>query len=134
MRKYCAYIYLSTLMVQLKHLETSEMCLMKIEAIFSGSLPQSTSYSTSSIASSRDSSVASPNSGSSSQFFVSSQKNFASLYEKLLWQHQYDEASQKDVTLGRRVGFYKFKSELGSGNFSKVKLAIHQITKGKIKC
>jgi serine/threonine-protein kinase NIM1 len=76
--------------------------------------------------------VASPNSGSSSQFFVSSQKNFASLYEKLLWQHQYDEASQKDVTLGRRVGFYKFKSELGSGNFSKVKLAIHQITKGKI--
>ena len=102
---------------------------------FAGALPKSTSYSTSSIASSRDSSVTSPASGSS-QFFVSPEsagKNFKSLYDKLLWQHQYDEGSQKDVTLGRRVGFYKFKSELGSGNFSNVKLAVHQITKGRMQ-
>ena len=78
---------------------------MKIDKIWklSEALPKSTSYSNSSIASSRDSSVASPNTGSA-QFFVSPQsanKNFPNLYEKLLWQHQYDEASQKDVTLGR---------------------------------
>ena len=100
-----------------------------------GILPKSTSYSSTSIASSRDSSLTSPNSGSTQFFVASGQKTFSSVYEKLLWQHQYDEASQKDVTLGRRVGFYKFRSELGSGNFSKVKQAVHQITKGKsIRC
>jgi len=36
------------------------------------------------------------------------------------------------LVLGRRVGFYKFKSELGAGNFSKVKLATHQLTKERV--
>jgi serine/threonine-protein kinase NIM1 len=31
----------------------------------------------------------------------------------------------------RRIGFYSIGSELGSGNFSKVKLGIHLLTKGK---
>jgi hypothetical protein len=40
----------------------------------------------------------------------------------------------QDVALGRRVGLYRFCvcGDLGRGNFSKVKLAIHQLTKGKI--
>ncbi len=38
---------------------------------------------------------------------------------------------QRELTLGRRVGFYRFKSDLGAGNFSKVKLATHLLTKGK---
>ena len=53
------------------------------------------------------------------------------IYERLRWAHENDHNSQKELALGRRIGFYKFKSELGSGNFSKVKLAIHQLTKGK---
>ncbi len=55
----------------------------------------------------------------------------APIYEKLVWSHQYDPASQKEIALNRRVGFYKFKSDLGAGNFSKVKLAHHQLTKGR---
>ena len=55
----------------------------------------------------------------------------APLYERLKWCHEYDEMSHRDVALGRRIGFYKIKSDLGSGNFSKVKLANHQLTKGK---
>lgn len=35
------------------------------------------------------------------------------------------------MALGRRIGFYRIKSDLGAGNFSKVKLATHQLTKGK---
>ena len=55
----------------------------------------------------------------------------APLYERLKWSHEFDEISHRDVALGRRVGFYMIKSDLGSGNFSKVKLANHQLTKGK---
>ena len=55
----------------------------------------------------------------------------ASLYERLKWAHEFEEASQRDMALGRRIGFYRIKSDLGAGNFSKVKLATHQLTKGK---
>ena len=48
--------------------------------------------------------------------------NEASLYEKLVWSHQHDPKSKEDLVLNRRVGFYRFKSDIGAGNFSKVKL------------
>jgi len=56
----------------------------------------------------------------------------ASVYEKLSWCHQYDTKSKEDVAMNRRVGFYKFKSEIGAGNFSKVKLAHHQLTNERV--
>nr|ACO11700.1 Serine/threonine-protein kinase NIM1 [Caligus rogercresseyi] len=55
-----------------------------------------------------------------------------SIYERLTWQQQFDEACQRDLALGRRIGFYKFKSELGTGNFSRVKMGIHLPTKEKV--
>ena len=36
----------------------------------------------------------------------------------------------RDLTVGRRIGFYEVKGDLGRGNFSSVKLAIHSITDG----
>lgn len=33
--------------------------------------------------------------------------------------------------MGRRIGFYKIRGEIGCGNFSHVKLGIHALTKGK---
>ena len=36
----------------------------------------------------------------------------------------------KEITLGKRIGFYRLRGELGSGNFSQVKLGIHALTKG----
>ena len=59
--------------------------------------------------------------------------NDASLYQKLLWSHQHDPKSKEDLVLNRRVGFYRFKSDIGAGNFSKVKLAQHQLTKGRMR-
>ena len=56
-----------------------------------------------------------------------------SLYERLVWLHQHDEDSQRELNMGKRIGFYKLKSDLGTGNFSKVKLATHQLTKGRNK-
>lgn len=34
------------------------------------------------------------------------------------------------VTIGRRIGLYRFCGDIGRGNFSKVKLAVHQLTRG----
>ena len=35
-----------------------------------------------------------------------------------------------DITLGRRIGFYELKGDIGRGNFSSVRLAKHSITDG----
>ncbi len=52
-------------------------------------------------------------------------------YKLLLWEQENDEIVQRQMALGKRIGFYKFKSDLGTGNFSKVKLATNLLTKGK---
>ncbi|XP_076044979.1 serine/threonine-protein kinase NIM1-like [Oratosquilla oratoria] len=53
-------------------------------------------------------------------------------YERLLYGLHHDQRWLKEVTLGRRVGFYRFRGELGQGNFSTVKLAYHQLTHDKV--
>ncbi|KAG0422247.1 hypothetical protein HPB47_001907 [Ixodes persulcatus] len=53
-------------------------------------------------------------------------------YQRLLDALGSDERWQKDVALGRRVGFYRFRGELGTGNFSQVKVAVHCLVKEKV--
>ncbi|VDK34008.1 unnamed protein product [Anisakis simplex] len=55
-----------------------------------------------------------------------------SLYQRTLYMLANDPGFQKEVALGKRVGFYRLGKELGSGNFSKVKLGIHVLAKGVI--
>ncbi|TDH12818.1 hypothetical protein EPR50_G00052010 [Perca flavescens] len=43
-----------------------------------------------------------------------------------------DERVVRELTLGRRIGFYKIRGEIGCGNFSHVKLGIHALTKDKV--
>ncbi|XP_059213324.1 serine/threonine-protein kinase NIM1 [Centropristis striata] len=43
-----------------------------------------------------------------------------------------DEKTIKDLIIGRRVGFYKVRGEIGSGTFSRVKLAFHALTRDKV--
>ncbi|XP_054469069.1 serine/threonine-protein kinase NIM1 [Anoplopoma fimbria] len=43
-----------------------------------------------------------------------------------------DEKTIKDLIIGRRVGFYKVRREIGCGTFSRVKLAFHALTKDKV--
>ncbi|KAJ6649240.1 Serine/threonine-protein kinase NIM1 [Pseudolycoriella hygida] len=40
--------------------------------------------------------------------------------------------ADRKVALGRRVGLYRFCGDIGRGNFSRVKLAIHQLTRGTL--
>lgn len=43
-----------------------------------------------------------------------------------------DERTIKELIIGRRVGFYKVRGEIGYGTFSRVKLAFHALTKDKV--
>lgn len=45
-----------------------------------------------------------------------------------------DESTIKELMVGRRVGFYKVRGEIGCGTFSRVKLAFHALTKGRCPC
>lgn len=51
-------------------------------------------------------------------------------YERLSQDLSQDPRVMKEITLGKRIGFYRIRGELGSGNFSQVKLGIHSLTKG----
>ena len=53
-----------------------------------------------------------------------------SLYEKLMYDLEHDPKVANDVALGKRIRLYRIRNQLGKGNFSKVKLGIHLLTKG----
>lgn len=53
-------------------------------------------------------------------------------YERLSNDLSGDQKVLKEITLGKRIGFYRIRGELGSGNFSQVKMGIHALTKGKL--
>lgn len=53
-------------------------------------------------------------------------------FEKLTQDLSQDEKVLREITLGKRIGFYRIRGEIGSGNFSQVKLGIHSLTKGRI--
>ncbi|KJH46547.1 kinase domain protein [Dictyocaulus viviparus] len=55
-----------------------------------------------------------------------------SIYNRTLHMLASDPIYQKEVALGKRIGFYRLGKELGAGNFSKVKLGIHVLTKEKV--
>lgn len=54
----------------------------------------------------------------------------ATPYEKLL-RAVHDPKFAHEVTLEKRVGLYKFCGDIGRGNFSRVKKAVHLLTKGE---
>ncbi|KAM8793267.1 serine/threonine-protein kinase NIM1-like [Eudromia elegans] len=53
-------------------------------------------------------------------------------FEKLTQDMSQNEKVVKELTLGKRIGFYRVRGEIGSGNFSQVKLGIHSLTKEKV--
>ncbi|XP_015923290.1 serine/threonine-protein kinase NIM1 isoform X2 [Parasteatoda tepidariorum] len=53
-------------------------------------------------------------------------------YQKVVNKLQTDERWHKEISLGRRIGFYRIKEELGTGNFSQVRAAIHALTRERV--
>lgn len=54
------------------------------------------------------------------------------IYESLKSDLENNPTVREEVGLGKRVGFYKLRGQVGAGNFSKVKLGIHLLTKGEL--
>jgi len=53
-------------------------------------------------------------------------------YEQLMTAINTDEHFQREVMLGKRIGMYKFRGELGTGNFSRVSLGFHQLAHERV--
>ncbi|GIY77068.1 hypothetical protein CDAR_41561 [Caerostris darwini] len=53
-------------------------------------------------------------------------------YQKVLYKLQNDEKWHQDITQGKRIGLYRLKEELGTGNFSQVRAGTHALTKEKV--
>lgn len=51
-------------------------------------------------------------------------------FERLAFEMTHNETVANEVVLGRRIGFYELRGEIGRGNFSTVKLGVHTLTKG----
>lgn len=52
-------------------------------------------------------------------------------FERVLYDMAHNERIVNDLMLGRRVGFYELRGDIGQGNFSSVRLGIHALTKGQ---
>ncbi|XP_028833610.1 serine/threonine-protein kinase NIM1-like [Denticeps clupeoides] len=53
-------------------------------------------------------------------------------FEKAIRDLSHEKKVVEDLTFGRRVAFYELRGEIGCGNFSQVKLGIHDVTKERV--
>jgi len=58
-------------------------------------------------------------------------ERFLTAYERLSYELASDRRCMREITLGKRVGFYQLRNQIGSGNFSTVKLGVHILTRGQ---
>ncbi|XP_030015326.1 serine/threonine-protein kinase NIM1-like [Sphaeramia orbicularis] len=54
------------------------------------------------------------------------------VFGKAIYNLTHSERVMDDLTFGRRVGLYELRGEIGSGNFSQVRLGIHDVTKERV--
>lgn len=51
-------------------------------------------------------------------------------YDRFCKALENDPVVMKEISLGKRIGFYRLRKDLGAGNFSKVKMGTNSVTKG----
>lgn len=59
-------------------------------------------------------------------------ENLPTKYDKLVDSIKNNPEYKKEILLNKLIGFYRIGSEIGIGNFSKVKLGLHLLTKEKV--
>jgi hypothetical protein len=74
-----------------------------------------------------------PSAAAVSVSFAKDEKRRLTAYEKLLYDSQHDMRFKAEEKAGRRIGFYRIRGDIGLGNFSRVKLGMHLLAKGKEK-
>ncbi|XP_061738972.1 serine/threonine-protein kinase NIM1 [Nerophis ophidion] len=53
-------------------------------------------------------------------------------FDKVVYDLAHNPRMVNELILGRRVGFYELRGEIGQGNFSSVRLGIHALTKERV--
>nr|XP_019937015.1 PREDICTED: serine/threonine-protein kinase NIM1-like isoform X2 [Paralichthys olivaceus] len=53
-------------------------------------------------------------------------------FERIVYDMAHNEKIVNELMLGRRVGFYELRGEIGQGNFATVRLGIHALTKERV--
>ncbi|XP_061883854.1 serine/threonine-protein kinase NIM1-like isoform X1 [Entelurus aequoreus] len=53
-------------------------------------------------------------------------------FDRVVYDLAHNERMVNELILGRRVGFYELRGEIGQGNFSSVRLGIHALTKERV--
>ncbi|XP_051531321.1 serine/threonine-protein kinase NIM1-like [Myxocyprinus asiaticus] len=53
-------------------------------------------------------------------------------FERVVYDMSHNDHVINDIMLGRRIAFYELRGEIGTGNFSQVKLAVHALTKERV--
>jgi serine/threonine-protein kinase NIM1 len=56
---------------------------------------------------------------------------FKSDFERLIYRLKNDPLYRKEIITDKLIGFYKIGNEIGTGNFSQVRLGLHLLTRGK---
>lgn len=70
----------------------------------------------------------------SDQKNVQKQPESLTVFEKLCQKFSKDATYKNEIRAGKRLGFYRFVLDIGRGNFSKVKLALHSLVNSKFGC
>lgn len=52
-------------------------------------------------------------------------------FERAIYDLRHKEKLVNDFTFSKQISFYELHGEIGNGNFSQVKLSIHDLTKGE---
>ncbi|CAL8253706.1 unnamed protein product [Merluccius merluccius] len=60
------------------------------------------------------------------------ERRMKSPFERVVYDMTHNERVGYDLMLERRVGFYELRGEIGQGNFSRVRLGIHALTKERV--
>uniref|UniRef100_A0A8C5EG01 non-specific serine/threonine protein kinase n=1 Tax=Gouania willdenowi TaxID=441366 RepID=A0A8C5EG01_GOUWI len=53
-------------------------------------------------------------------------------FERVVYDMAHDEKVVSELMVGKRVGFYELRGEIGQGNFSTVKLGVHALTNERV--
>ncbi|KAK7945236.1 hypothetical protein WMY93_000964 [Mugilogobius chulae] len=56
----------------------------------------------------------------------------STVFGQACYELTHSEKVLEEVTFGRRVGLYELRGEIGSGNFSSVRLGVHVVTKERV--
>ncbi|KAK3533629.1 hypothetical protein QTP70_023377 [Hemibagrus guttatus] len=53
-------------------------------------------------------------------------------FERVVYDMSHNETIISDIILGKRIAFYELRGEIGTGNFSQVRLGVHALTKERV--